>query len=178
MRKLAIAVLSILLVFAASMVSAEAQPRDKLDDRSQPAAASDDAFVFSGPRVAEEAPRLPTDWISIAMWGEVWANGRHFGNVDFVLFVEADNSPRAQLWAWWKGQPIQVCVGEIFETPQGEPIFFGEATGGEVEATCHMARTPDLAAISLFIANANGQWATSIMSNPAWQRADAAAPLG
>ncbi|MEM7092120.1 MAG: hypothetical protein AAF567_03890 [Actinomycetota bacterium] len=176
MRKLAFAAVAVMMLFGITTISADAQPR------FQPPTpvASDDAFVFVGPDTAEPAPQIPHDWHVVPMWGDVWANGRAFGTVDFFLFWEAGSkSPRAQLWALWRGQPLQVCVGDIFETPQGEPIFFGKATGGgELAATCHMARTPDFDEISMLIAAEDGQWATAIMTNPNWQRPDAQAVFG
>lgn len=167
MRRTIITALSILLAFGVLVVPADAHQH-----------ASDGAFIFDGPDATEPAPTIPLDWIAVPMWGDVWANGTPIGPVDFVLFWQADDESEAQLWALWQGQPVQVCTGQIFDTPQGEPIFFGEATTPRVDATCHMARTPDYNEISLFIADADGQWATAIMTDPAWQQTDAASIFG
>ena len=131
--------------------------------------------LFLGPDAERPVPIFPDHWAVLPMWGDVWANGHFVGAVDFVLFWDRDmKQPHAELWALWRGQPTQVCVGLIFETPGGEPIFFGATTLEKPRATCHMARTPDFDEISLFIATEDGQWATSIMSDPAWRAADAA----
>ena len=128
---------------------------------------------------AEAMPIVPGEgWHALPMGGDVWANGRLVGAVDFVLFWEAADQPRAQLWALWQGAPTPVCHGVIFETPQGEPIFFGSTFVEHPAATCHMARTPDFDEISLLVATEDGQWATAILGNPMWRGADAALALG
>lgn len=159
MRKIIIMALAVFVVFATVVVPADAQDK------------TTDAFIFRSPDDAKPAPVIPVDWVAVAMWGDVWANGIAVGPVDFVLFWQGDYEADAQLWAIWRGEPVQLCVGKIFDTPDGEPIFFGEARTPEAKATCHMARTPDLDEISLFIADENGQWANAIMTSPEWQRA-------
>lgn len=178
MQKSMTAVLiTLLLVTFGSLTTAQAQP-SRVDGAGQVQPIAPESF-FLGPDAVRPIPTFPDDWVVLPMWGDVWANGRHIGPVDFVAFWERNaEQPHAELWAIWRGRPMQVCVGVIFETPQGEPIFFGTTTVDEPRATCHMARTPDFDEISLFIATEDGQWATSIMSDPTWKAADAALILG
>lgn len=112
---------------------------------------------------------LPPNWVAIPLWGNVWANGHDIGMVDFALFYDANDPTKAQLWALWHDTPTHVCTGDIFETPKGEPIFFGETSLMAPAGTCHMARLPNHTGISLYAASNDGQWATSILTNPDWR---------
>lgn len=153
------------LVAALSLliVAAPATPNAGANDPADVTAQIDQARAE-----IERQQILPPNWVAIPMWGNVWANGHDIGMVDFALFYDANEPTKAQLWALWREAPTHVCSGDIFKTPQGEPIFFGETSLMAPAGTCHMARLPNHTGISLYAASNDGQWATSILTSPDW----------
>lgn len=113
--------------------------------------------------VAEPTPVAPLPWGSIHLVGEMWANGQPIGSIDFALLWNEDDPGEAQLWALLGDVPQQVCVGRIFDTPGGEPIFFGSTSLMSPAGTCYMSRLPDHSGVSLFAASNDGQWAAGIL---------------
>lgn len=154
---------ALVAVLSLGLLAAPANPIADANDEAAIDATNDQARAE-----IERHQILPPNWVAIPMWGNVWANGHDIGMVDFALFYDGDDPSKAQLWALWRDTPTHVCSGDIFTTPQGEPILFGETTLMAPEGTCHMARLPNRAGISLYAASDDHQWATAILTNPDW----------
>lgn len=171
MRKFIVVATAILAVYGIGMVSASAVLL--ADDTDPPAIGVEPPVVEPiepgdpvDPQPIEPEPIAPLPYGSVHLKGEVWANGTSIGQIDFGLIWNEDDPSHAQLWALLGDVPTQVCVGRIFDTPQGEPIFFGSTSLMDPEGTCYMSRVPDHSAISLHAASNDGQWATATLKNP------------
>ncbi len=113
--------------------------------------------------VAQEEPPAPLPLTSVPLSGDVYANGVSIGTFDFALVWSEDDPSQVQLWAVVADAPSLVCWGDVFDTPTGEPIFFGETSLMEPAGTCTMSQLPDRSAITMFAASNDGQWATATM---------------
>lgn len=115
--------------------------------------------------VTDEEPVAvaPLPLTSVPMTGEVWANGTAIGTFDFALIWSEDDPSKVQLWTVLGDVPSLVCSGDVFDSPGGDPIFFGETSLLDPAGTCTMSQLPDRSAITMFAASDDGQWAVVTM---------------
>lgn len=175
MRKFLVSTLAILAVYAVGMVSASAVLQADTEPPPigveppvvQPIELGDPVDPEPiEPEPVEPEPIVPLPYGAVHLVGEVWANGVSIGEIDFAIVWNEDDPSHAQLWALLNDVPTQVCAGRIFETPQGEPIFFGSTSLMDPAGTCYMSRVPNHSAISLHAASNDGQWAVATLTNP------------
>ena len=114
----------------------------------------------------EPEPVAPLPLVSVPLRGDVFANGHAIGPIDFAVIWNEDDPSKVQLWAVLDETPTPVCIGDVFESPHGEPVFLGETSLMDPAGTCTMSQLPDRSGITLFAASNDGQWASSIMSYP------------
>ena len=112
---------------------------------------------------AEQVDVAPLPLTSVPLVGDVFANGVALGEFDFALVWSEEDPSKVQLWTVLNGVPGLVCAGDVFETPSGEPIFFGETSLMDPAGTCTMSQLPDKSAITMYAASTDGQWVAATM---------------